>query len=202
MMDTASDFIGQLGYWGIFLGSIIEALGVPFPGGVMMVLAGILINEGRIDFGATLFLAVIGLNSGATAAYYIGKFVGEPFLYRFERLFKVKHEKIFGARAWLEQSSSAFVLFGRFVPMAGNLTPYLAGISGLRIFRFIFYNSIFALGWSLFNIGLGYYFSQTWRSIMDFTETRLPYLAVVAIFIYLLAAVFIRKKAIKKSNSP
>ncbi|MFZ5648610.1 MAG: DedA family protein [Bacillota bacterium] len=193
-MDTAYQFLGQLGLGGIFLGTIIEALGVPFPGGIMLVLAGVLISEGRLNYTSALTMAVIGFNIGATTAYAIGRIMGEPFFARFEKLFKIDHNKLERARAWMEHSAAAFIMLGRFVPMASNLTPYLAGMSRLGPARFLLYNTIFAMGWSFLNITVGYYFSKSWHVFMTFTQNRLPYIAGAALVIYIGAALFIRKK--------
>ncbi|MFZ5632519.1 MAG: DedA family protein [Bacillota bacterium] len=192
--STAYDFLGELGLWGVFLGTVIEALGVPFPGGVMLVLAGVLINDGRLNYQGTLILAVTGFNVGATAAYFIGRTVGEPFFSKFERVFKVNHDKLEKARSWMEQSASAFIIFGRFVPMASNLTPYLAGMSRLSPGRFLLYNSIFALVWASFNIAIGYYFSRSWQAVMKFTGAHLPYIAGAALVIYMAALILIKRK--------
>ncbi|MFZ5650488.1 MAG: DedA family protein [Bacillota bacterium] len=193
-MDTAYHFLGQLGLGGIFLGTIIEALGVPFPGGIMLVLAGVLISEGRLDYISALIMAAIGFNIGAAAAYSIGRVVGEPFFVKFEKFFKIDHGKLEKARAWMEQSAAAFIMLGRFVPMAGNITPYLAGMSRLEPARFFLYNTVFALGWSLLNISVGYYFSKSWHIFMSFTENSLPYIAGAALIVYITAALVIRKK--------
>lgn len=194
VMETAGRFLVDLGIGGIFLGTVIESMGVPFPGGVMLILAGILVNDGRISLAAALLMAVAGLNTGATAAYFIGRIIGEPFLYRFEKLFRLDHRKLEKAREWLEHSSAAFILVGRFVPTVGNITPYLAGMSRLSPARFILYNSIFAVGWSLFNLGLGYYFSRTWHVVWKYAEAYLPYLAAALIIIYIGVGALIRKK--------
>ncbi|MCL6477122.1 MAG: DedA family protein [Peptococcaceae bacterium] len=191
---AAYSFLGELGLWGVFLGTVIEALGVPFPGGAMLVLAGVLINDGRLSYEITLFLAVTGFNMGATAAYFIGRTVGEPLFGKFERVFKVNHDKLEKARSWMKRSASAFIIFGRFVPMASNLTPYLAGMSRLGPGRFLLYNSIFALVWASFNIGLGYYFSRSWQKVMKLTSAHLPYIAAVVLLVYAAALVFMKRK--------
>lgn len=194
MDNTAYDLLGELGLGGVFLGTIIEALGVPFPGGIMLVLAGVLISNGSLNFAGTLVLAVAGFNLGATAAYFVGRTVGEPFFCRFERVFKINHQKVDRARDWMEQSAAAFIILGRFVPMASNLTPYLAGMSRLSPARFLIYNSIFAVGWASFNMALGYYFSRSWQVVMRYTETHLPYIAGAALLVYVAAALVIKKK--------
>ncbi|MHB8918728.1 MAG: DedA family protein [Desulfocucumaceae bacterium] len=194
MDKIANDLLGGLGLGGIFLGTIVEALGIPFPGGIMLVLAGVLISNGSLSYPGALALAVAGFNLGATAAYYVGRTVGEPFFVRFEKWFKVDPCKIERARSWMEQSSAAFIMLGRFVPMASNLTPYLAGMSRLGPVRFLIYNTIFALAWANFNLALGYYFSRTWHSVMRYTESHLPYIAGAALVFYLAVAMIIRRK--------
>lgn len=176
------------------LGTIIEALGIPFPGGIMLVLAGVLISEGRLSYSSALAMAVIGFNAGAAAAYSIGRVMGEPFFVKFEKLFKIDHGKLERARDWMERSAAAFIILGRFVPMASNLTPYLAGMSRLGPARFFLYNTIFAAGWSFLNLSVGYYFSKSWNIFMDFTQSRLPYIASAALLVYVVAALLIRRK--------
>lgn len=188
------DLLGKLGLGGLFLGSIIEALGLPFPGGIMLVLAGILINTGKLNYPAALALAVIGFNLGATAAYFIGRSAGEPLFERFEKLFKINHQKLEKARFWMKQSSAAFILLGRFVPMASNLTPYLAGVSRLSPGRFLFYNTMFAIVWANFNLAIGYFFSHSWQKVMGVVGKHLPYIAGATLLVYLAIALLIRRK--------
>ncbi len=194
MDGMAYDLLGKMGLGGVFLGTVIEALGIPFPGGIMMVLAGVLISNGSLDYAGVLLMAVAGFNLGATAAYFIGRTVGEPFFFRFEKFFKIDHGKLEKAREWMEQSAAAFIILGRFVPMASNLTPYLAGMSRLSPGRFLTYNSVFALGWATFNTAAGYYFSKSWQVVIRYTEAHLPYIAGSALLLYIAAVLLIRKK--------
>lgn len=160
----------------------------------MLVLAGVLISEGRLDYISALIMAAVGFNVGATAAYSIGRVVGNPFFVKFEKIFKIDHGRLEKARAWMKHSAAAFIMLGRFIPMAGNLTPYLAGMSRLGPARFFLYNTIFALCWSFLNISVGYYFSKSWHIFMSFTGSRLPYIAGAALLVYAVAALLIRRK--------
>ncbi len=194
MDSRAYDLLGELGLGGVFLGTIIEALGIPFPGGLMLVLAGVLINRGSMDYPGAVLLAVAGFNLGATAAYYVGRMAGDPLFGRLERFFKIDRQKIDRAREWMDRSAAAFILIGRFVPMASNLTPYLAGMSRLHPARFLFYNVIFAIAWANFNIALGFYFSKSLRTVLRYTEAHLPFIAGAALVLYLAAALIVRRR--------
>lgn len=188
------DLLGELGLGGLFIGSIVEALGLPFPGSIMLVFAGVLINKGQLGYIGALILAVVGFNLGASIAYYIGRAVGEPFFDKFQKFFKIAPDKLERSQDWIKRSSAAFILLGRFVPMASNITPYLAGISGLRITKFLFYNVLFALLWSNIYLAIGYFFSQSFQLVMEHIQKYLPYIAGGVIIIYLAAAYILKKK--------
>jgi len=190
MKEWVMGYLGTLGAGGIFLGVIIEAMGIPFPGGLMVILAGFLVNQGRLGFFSVFAATFLGFNLGAAAAFLIGRYLGEPFLMRFSRYLRVTPLRIQQAREWLAQSAAAFIIFGRFVPMISNLTPYIAGISGLHILKFLGYNLIFTFFWTSFNLSLGFLFGHSWGYILHLTRSWLPLfggglLVAVLVFLYL-----------------
>lgn len=194
MNEVITGLLGSLGLGGLLLGSIIEALGFPFPGAIMVVFAGILVNRGELDFVGSLVSAVAGFNVGAFAAYLLGRRVGEPFLYTMGKYLKITPEKLEKARRWMEQSSAAFIIFGRFVPMVSNLTPYMAGISRLEPGRFFLYNTIFATMWASFNLAVGIFFSRNWQTFLEYTQSRLPFLAAAGILLYIAIGLILRRR--------
>ncbi len=194
MTLSVTDLIGTMGIGGLFLGSVIEALGIPFPGGLMVIFAGILVNGGKLEFLPALVAAVGGFNLGAAAAYFLGRYVGEPLFDGLGRYLNITPARLESARNWMENSAAAFIIFGRFVPMVSNFTPYMAGMSRLRADRFFLYNSIFATAWAGFYLLVGMFFSRNMRALLDFTESRLPLLAAAAIIIYIVVFYFIKKK--------
>ncbi len=189
------DFISELGLGGIFLGSVIEALGLPFPGAIMLIFAGVLISNGKLGYMGALLLAVIGFNLGAATAFFLGRVLGEPVLSKLQGIFKLNERKLKQSKRWMKESAVAFILLGRFVPMASNLTPYLAGISGMKTVKFLFYNTIFALLWSNFNLGLGFFFSRSLQQVMEYTQKYTPYVAAGLLIIYIAIALIIKKRA-------
>ncbi|SHF42916.1 membrane protein DedA, SNARE-associated domain [Desulfofundulus australicus DSM 11792] len=193
MKDWVLDYLGALGAGGLFLGLIVEALGIPFPGGLMTLLAGILVNQGKLDLFHIMAAAVLGFNVGATVAYTIGRCIGEPFFLRYGKYLLVTPDKFDQARSWVYRSAPAFIIFGRFVPMISNLTPYLAGISRLPFLQFLIYNFLFALSWVSINLGIGIFFGHHWESIFSLIQSRLPLLAAGVLVVCLLYIVIKQK---------
>lgn len=162
---------------------LLEALGVPcFPGGVMIILAGFLVNQGVFDFHAALGASFAGYTVGSVAAYIMGKNIGLPAVRRLGRWVRLDPERLVPDRLPV-RSAGVFVLLGRFLPGLGNLTPYLAGAAHLQWGAFIVYNSIFGLVWGALYLLIGMFFGHNWPVIMAFIQPRLVGLAILAILI-------------------
>lgn len=195
MAEWVMNYIVALGMGGVFLGVIIESMGIPFfPGGVMVILAGFLAGEGKFPLFQVFLVTFLGYNIGSFIAYLIGIRIGEPFLLRFGKLFRITPHRLKSAQCWMEQSSAAFIIFGRFVPTISNITPYLAGISGLGIIKFAGLNLIFSTIWSLFNLGIGIFFGRNWKYMLHLTHFWLPVLAGSLLVLSILVMIFKRTR--------
>lgn len=138
MKDLILSYLSTLGLAGILIGMILEALGIPgFPGGLLVILAGFLVHEGVLEFHSALAAAFTGNTLGASAAYLLGRNVGEPFFVRYGRYLRVPPQKLREAQELFARSAGAFLLVGRFVPGLGNLTPYLFGQNWHRIWALL-----------------------------------------------------------------
>lgn len=179
-MQSVLDCLSALGLGGVVLGTVLEALGVPFfPGTVVMILAGVLVHQGALSFPVTLGAAFGGYTVGSVLAYVLGKNVGTPFFERYGRFLHVSPEKLVQAQTLPAYSAGFFVLLGRFVPGVGNLTPYLAGLAHLQVGWFLFYNSLYALSWGTVYLGVGMFFGSRWPAIIAFIQPRLVGIAVL-----------------------
>lgn len=183
-MEFVTDYMANYGLVGILGGLIIEALGVPFPGGVLLMLAGFLINQNRMDFYQVFGVALLGFNLGAMIAYYVGHSMGNLFFQSHWVL--SRQQGVERARRWMQINAPACIIMGRFVPMMGNVMPYLAGASRLRWYQFLFYNFIFTMVWVSFNVSVGLIFGHKWPEIASYLNDRLPVLVVGLLLVYLI----------------
>lgn len=166
MQDLILSYLSTLGLAGIFTGMVLEALGIPgFPGGILVILAGFLVHEGVLDFYSALAAAFAGNTLGASAAYLLGRNVGEPFFVRYGRYLRLPPGKFREAQELLARSAGAFLIVGRFIPGISNVTPYLIGLARYQFATFLAYNSIFALTWAALYLSLGMLFGRNWHKI-------------------------------------
>ncbi len=192
MLDFIVNYLTALGLSGLLAGVFIEAMGVPFPGGIMVVLTGFLVNQGKINFFSALITTLSGYTAGSFTAYLIGRNLGQPFFLWCGRYLRITPERIKQTQSWLDRSAPAFIVFGRFLPGVSNLTPYMAGVSRIGAGYFLFYNTLFTLGWGGLYLLLGMFFGHNYRLISGYLNNGLPFVGLGLLGIYL-AYVYLKK---------
>lgn len=185
MFDLILDYLSRLGLGGLLAGVFIEAMGLPFPGGIMVIITGFLVDQGRLNFSSALITTLSGYTAGSLTAYIIGRYLGQPFFIRCGKLLQVSPKRFAKAQTWLDRSAPAFIIFGRFLPGLSNLTPYMAGVSRIGVGYFLFYNSIFALGWGFLYLLVGMFFGHNYQIIAGYLNSRLPLLGLGLLVLYL-----------------
>ncbi|MEW6182045.1 MAG: DedA family protein [Bacillota bacterium] len=187
LKELIINYLAALGTGGILLSSFIEAMGVPFfPGGIMIIVAGFLVAEGYMAFTAVWVATSIGFIAGSLLAYILGAKLGEKVFEHGGRLLGVNEKRLQKAREYLSHSAPGFVIFGRFIPGISNLTPYIAGIGGLRIGVFLVLTTIFAVPWSALYLSLGMIFGQGWEKVTRQLQPMLLLAALVGLGLFLL----------------
>lgn len=184
-IEEIFQYLSRLGGIGLFIAVFIDATGIPFPGGLMIIMSGFLIQRGELGIFESMLAVVTGYISGAVGAYFIGKYVGQPFIKKYGSYLKITPDRFKKGQQLLRHSAAAYLIMGRFVPTIGNITPYIAGVSRLKFFWFATYSSIFALLWGSFNLGLGYIFGASWRKASNMIGANSWLIGIALIIIYI-----------------
>lgn len=167
MFDKILDILSNLGLPGLFVGIYLEALGLPFPGSVLVALAGFLCKQGAFNIFLTWSISMLGYLLGSISAFLIGQHVGKPFLIRWGKYIKLTPERFAKAQDYLNRSAPGFIIGGRFLPTVGNITPYVAGLSGISIYRFLLLDFIHAVLWLTTFLGAGVFFGRNWQRRLE-----------------------------------
>jgi len=167
LFDRILEFLSSIGLPGVFAGVFLEAIGLPFPGSVLVALAGFLSKEGEFDIIIAWLVSLLGYLLGSVSAFMIGRYIGEPFIKRWGRYIRITPERLDKAKELLQKSTPAYVIGGRFIPTVGNVTPYVAGISGISIVKFLIYDMLHAVLWLTIFLGAGAVLGSQWHRIAD-----------------------------------
>lgn len=166
MFDRILEFLSSFGLLGVFGGVFLEAIGLPFPGSVLVALAGLLSKQGEFNIIIAWLVSLLGYLLGSISAFMLGCHIGEPFIKRWGRYIRLTPERIDKAQELLRKSAPAYIIGGRFVPTVGNITPYVAGISGISIVKFLIYDMVHAVLWITIFLGLGAVLGSEWHRMV------------------------------------
>jgi membrane-associated protein len=130
----------------------------PFlPGDSLLFVCGAAAASGIMDLWWVIIAIVLGAVLGDTVNYWIGNFLGlHVFLERFPTL--VKQEHIDRTYVFYDKYGGLTIFVARFVPVVRTFAPFLAGIGSMNYKRFLFYNVLGAVSWTLLVVLGGYYF--------------------------------------------
>ena len=185
--------IGIWGYPGLFLGLVVEFLGFPFPGEIVLTYTGYLVWSGILRFDNALFSAVAGSLTGTVIAYSLGRRFGRPLLDKYGRYIWLNEKRVDMAERWFHRHGILVLLFGRFVPGIRPLSAYSAGFARMKLHLFLPLSLAGAFLWCFTFITIGKILGKHWERITWLIakyDLFLAGFAAVAAVLYILWKVF------------
>ena len=149
---------GVLTYLILFLVVFFETALVltPFlPGDSLLFITGAFAAAGALNLWLLVFLLIIAAVLGDTVNYWIGSFFGEMVFMK-SRLFK--QEYLDRTKEFYDRHGGKTVVLARFIPIIRTFAPFVAGISRMNYFNFLFCNVIGGVLWVMCFMLAGYYF--------------------------------------------
>ncbi|MEN6474096.1 MAG: LssY C-terminal domain-containing protein [Syntrophaceae bacterium] len=162
LLPTIENF-GLLGYWIIFLLSIVESvafIGLFVPGTVLLVAIGALCAKGILNVGDVIWFASAGAVVGDIFSFYLGRH-GTRLASRWDKIIHSSYME-HGER-FLEAHGNKSVFLGRFIGPLRPVIPFVAGFFRMQSRRFIFWDIISAPCWAVTYVYMGYFFGQAWE---------------------------------------
>jgi membrane protein DedA with SNARE-associated domain len=144
----------------VFLG----ALGVPFPGTIIVIAAGAFSREGFLPWHTTALIAWVCVVLGDCIGYALGFYAREPVLRRVGR-----SERWAKAEIFFQRWGGISVFFTRFL-ITGIAVPvnWMAGMGNISFRTFLIYDISGEAIWIFGYGGLGYLFGNQWELVSEF----------------------------------
>ncbi len=179
-------YFGVWGYWMVFFATLLETIlivGLFMPGSTIVLIFGALAANGYYDFGDLVFFAAIAALIGDNINYYIGRKYGYSWA-RNRWFIKEKHfEK---GRYFFNTYGAKALLFGRLIPGLKETFPFIAGSVKMDMRKFIFWDLLGSIAWSLEFLSVGYLFGSS----LSWARAWLGRFTLLLAFIFLLLVLF------------
>ncbi len=169
--------IGALGYLGIFLLMFLESSFFPFPSEIVMIPAGYLAYENKINLELTIIIGTLGSIAGSWLNYIIADKYGRKLLLK---LLKQHHlEKV---EKFFKKHGHISTLNGRFIPIVRQYISFPAGLAKMHPIQFTIYTGIGAGIWVTILTLLGYFLGENQNTIKKYLhEITITLLIIIII---------------------
>lgn len=181
----------NFGYFGMFLGMVLEAVIIIIPSEVILATGGILAGRGIFSFWMAFLVGLLGSVFCAIIIYLIGYFGGRSFVKKYGKLFFMKEEDIEKCDIWFEKYGLLAAFLARNFPIVRTLISLPMGISKVNFKRFVLFTTLGSIPWTLAFVYVGYALGNNWIVLNNFVgKLKLP----IIILLILLFINYIFKK--------
>ncbi len=199
MGDFVLNLINQYGYFGMFLGMVLEAVIIIIPSEVILATGGILASKKIFSFQMAFLIGLLGSVFCAIVIYFMGYIGGKPFIKKYGKYFFMKEEDIEKSDSWFNKYGLYAALIGRNFPIVRTLISLPIGIMRLSFTKFLLYTIIGSIPWTFVFVYVGYALGSNWV-IIDKYVSRLK-TPIKFLILLLVVSYFYKKIKEKRLNS-
>ncbi len=201
LFDFAVEIITNLGYFGIYLGMIIDSTGFPIPSQAVMGFAGYLVYKGTFNIWFASLAGALGNVTGGTVIYFLSKRFGRSFVKKFGKYIKFTEKDMNDADNWFSKWGDELVFFAQLVPGLRTVISVPAGIWKVKMYKFLPYLFGGCYVYSFIMAFLGYKFGSNWEKIGYYMDTfeNITYLILFLIISYFVYRYVKKKKKEEKA---
>jgi len=156
-VENIQEFASQYGYWAVFIGILLENLGVPLPGETITLAGGFLAGSGELNYWLVLGCAIAGAVLGGNFGYLIGRYGGWALLLTIGKIFRIPEEKLVKLKQQFSENAGKTVFIGRFIALLRVFASPLAGIVEMPYLKFMAYNIAGATVWGSVMVSLSFF---------------------------------------------
>ena len=194
MGEFVLDLINKYGYFGMFLGMVLEAVIIVIPSEAILATGGILASRNIFSFWNAFLVGLLGSVFCAIVIYFMGYFGGRPFIKRYGKYFFMKEEDIEKSDEWFSKYGLFASCIGRNFPIVRTLISLPVGISRISFFKFLIYTTIGSIPWTFVFVYVGYALGSNWVVAKEYvSRIKVP----IQLILVALIIIFICRRVVK-----
>lgn len=201
-LEKVQEIAHHYGYWAVFLGILLENLGIPIPGETVTIVGGFLAGSKELNYWLVLGDATAGAAIGGTCGYWLGKYFGWTFMQRISRIFRIPEERQEEMKEQFSKNATKAVFFGRFIALLRIFAGPLAGIAQMPFKQFFLYNLAGSVTWASVMVTLAFFVGQ----ILSLEQLvgwigQFGILALIVAVAWIVVPLWLESRQVKKVSS-
>jgi membrane-associated protein len=146
--DTLLTMIADYGYAALFFALWLGIIGMPIPDEVVVMLGGAVTSNGLLHLVPAFLLTYLGVISGLSLGYVLGRFIGTPVIERLKRKNKMaKYLSI--SEQMIDRYGNFALVVSYFFPVVRHVLPYIVGLNKMTFRRYALISYPTGLIWTL-----------------------------------------------------
>jgi membrane protein DedA with SNARE-associated domain len=193
LINSVTNLIYNLGYFGIFTAALIETLFPIIPSELIFPLAGYIVYSQNLGIEQVImfgFMGSLGSTLGAIIIYLIALKVGRRIVLKIGKYILISESKLEKSEAWFQKYGKVAVLLGRLAPGVRELISIPAGLSRMNFIEFTLFTFIGSFLWSLSLTMVGYYLGNAWDEFSQESSKAFHIISLTIIISLVLIFIF------------
>ncbi|EAE2483262.1 DedA family protein [Listeria monocytogenes] len=199
-METwITSIMADFGYIGIFVLIMVENLFPPIPSEIILTFGGFMTTVTSLNVVMVIIVATLGSVVGAILLYKVASYFGKERLtkivLKYGRILRLKESDIEHAESFFLKYGSWAVFLCRMIPLIRSLISIPAGMTKMKMSRFLILTTAGSLLWNTVLIGLGAVLGESWNEIVVFMDSFSTIIySVIAILVVVGLGFFFRAR--------
>jgi membrane protein DedA with SNARE-associated domain len=186
------------GYAGIFILMALESTVLPVPSELVVIPAGYLAYQGKMNLALVIISATTGSLVGASINYAFALWVGRPFLERWGKYFFVRPPLLHKTDEFFARHGKISTFTGRLVPGIRHLISLPAGLTRMNPAAFAMYTLLGAGIWATTLTLIGYFIGDNINLINEYLHILI--IGLIIAVIITIATYALWQRRIAKNN--
>jgi membrane protein DedA with SNARE-associated domain len=180
LVNLCTDFIGSVGYAGVFVLTMLGSACIPIPSEATMLFAGFKVSDGDLTLAGVILAGVAGELLGCLIAYAAG-YYGRIDLLERNKLIHIDRKRLDWVDSWYQRHGDVTVFLARLIPLVRAFSSLTAGVAEMPLRRFIPFtlagSAIWLSGLTLIGRAVGHNWDK-WHQRLAFLDYLVVALAI------------------------
>lgn len=161
------DTVASWGYVGIAVMMAIESANIPLPSEAIMPTAGVLVQQGKMNFHFAALAGAVGCLLGSIPSYFLGMYGGRPFVEKYGKYILISHKDLEAADRWVDRWGDWAFFICRMLPVVRTFISFPAGMLRAHFGIFCLFTFIGSWIWCYFLTWVGIKFGENMEMFTD-----------------------------------